>query len=399
MTRVRLAERAEDAEEAIGELRRSGLPLALDLESNGMFAYEARPCTAQVSDGERVLVVDLLAVPTSVLAPLAGDESAWKLVHDVGFDARLLAREGAPLVRVFDTAVAAQLLGVAATGLGSLAASELGVTLDKRLQKHDWSRRPLEDVHLDYLAADVAHLPALAARLRARVEETGIAAEVDEETRFRLAQAIRDVDEEGRTPPWARVRGALGLREDEAAVLRALVEVREARARADDRPAGRVVSSDALVALARAKPTSRREVERLLTGPRLPGLVGALVEAARRGVEAARLPEDEAHLLAAARARPSPEQVRRTKAREARLGAWRKARAEERGLCDQAVLPGHVLRALANLDPPTPEAVARVPGFGAFRAARDGEALLAVLTDAATPDAAADAPRAPEGGT
>ncbi|HEY6461110.1 MAG TPA: ribonuclease D, partial [Polyangiaceae bacterium] len=68
--------------------------LAVDLEASGMFTYRANICTVQLAWGaseQQIAVVDALAVPVEGLAPLLGGDGPVKIVHDVAFDARLLA--------------------------------------------------------------------------------------------------------------------------------------------------------------------------------------------------------------------------------------------------------------------------------------------------------------------
>ena len=80
--------------------------------------------------------------------------------------------------------------------------------------------------------------------------------------------------------------------------------------------------------------------------------------------------------------------VRARRAREQRLTKWRKEEAKKRSVDEQVVLPGHCLQGLADIDDPSLEAIARVPGIGAFRSARNGAALVEVLR--APPLAAAE---------
>jgi ribonuclease D len=68
--------------------------LSFDLESDGMFAYRARICAVQLASPDAVTVVDTLATPLAPLAALLGESGPVKLVHDVPFDARMLAEAG-----------------------------------------------------------------------------------------------------------------------------------------------------------------------------------------------------------------------------------------------------------------------------------------------------------------
>src|SRR5687767_15237356 len=130
--------------------------LALDTEADNMYHYKTRVCLLQfLVDGE-VFLVDVLA-PGLKLDPL------WKvlekkhlIMHGSDFDLRLLH----DLCRfsphsLFDTMLAAQLLGRARIGLASLLESHFGVALDKDGQKANWSKRPITPKLLDYAALDV----------------------------------------------------------------------------------------------------------------------------------------------------------------------------------------------------------------------------------------------------
>jgi len=112
--------------------------VAVDLEASGMFTYRAHICAVQLAwDAGRVAVVDTLAVSLRGLAGLLGAGGPVKIVHDVAFDARLLAEVEIQLGNVHDTALAARMLGRAATGLASLLESDLGVHIAKDMQRHD----------------------------------------------------------------------------------------------------------------------------------------------------------------------------------------------------------------------------------------------------------------------
>src|SRR5262249_36846037 len=143
---------------------------------------QARVCVVQLAWHEgvelRIALIDALAVPIALLQELFYAPAPVKLLHDVAFDARMLFGEGVRLRSVRDTLVAAQLCGCDALGLSSLLRSELGVSIDKSLQQNDWSRRPLSDDERRYLAADVAHLPALDEHLCERARRLGIAGEI-----------------------------------------------------------------------------------------------------------------------------------------------------------------------------------------------------------------------------
>lgn len=368
----------------LGDARR----IALDLESNGLFRYRASLCTLQlaIADGEDapIWVVDTIAIPAPLLAetigPVLGPGGPRKIIHDVSFDARILAESGIVIGNVLDTSLAARMLGRTATGLASLLAGELGVHVDKKLQHHDWTERPLRAAHLRYLADDVVHLEPLADKLWSEVEARGIAAEVEEETRYRIGQATAAARTPDPRPPWVRLKGIEKTPAEEQRILRRLAELRERKAHDLDVPPYKVIGPDVLFAIAKAKPSSLADLDRIkgaTSGGRARALSRAFLDAVREAA-AEEIPEEERAMLE--RPRLPPAVVKARRAREGRLSTWRKAEAKRRGVDEQVVLPGHVLQDLADLgDDADLDAIAAVPGIGEFRAARDGEALLRAL--------------------
>src|SRR5215471_14592865 len=187
--RVPVATRADEVARAAA--RFAGAPkVAFDLESNGLFAYKATICTVQLGAEGEVFVVDALVAPLEPLRDLLSDKGPLKVVHDVAFDARMLAERGIRLGNCHDTSIAARMLGRTSTGLATLLLGELGVAVDKTLQSHDWGKRPFDAAALTYLATDVLHLDALDDALWAAIDGAGISEEVHEETRYRLKTAI-----------------------------------------------------------------------------------------------------------------------------------------------------------------------------------------------------------------
>lgn len=383
---VRLLARPDELAAAVAALA-SADELPLDVESDGLHAYQPGLCVLQVAAcragvTEQVLAIDTLALIRAggdeALAPLRGllgPDGPSKIIHDLAFDARILAQHGLPLGRVRDTAVAARFLGIAATGLASLLSSRLGHTIDKGLQHHDWRRRPIEPAHLAYLGADVAHLGALAASLFGEAAEKDIVPEVEDETAYRLAGALAAGPD--LRPPWARIKGIGDLDAATLGALSVLADVREGAARDLDVPVHTVIGNDPLIAIARARTKEAVRKEAKGRGARIAGALIAALEAAPADVS----PDDRARWVA-----PPPKMPRdvieRRKRADSRLRAFRKAAARERGVDEQVVLPGHCLSELVDLAPTTVEGLAGVPGLGARRIARDGVSLLAALTPA-----------------
>jgi ribonuclease D len=356
--------------------------IAIDIESNGLFKYRASLCTLQIAvPGEAPLVVDTLAVSLTPLQHVLSAAGPRKIVHDIAFDARILAESGCVLGNVFDTSLSARMLGRQQAGLASLLQSELGVTVDKKLQHHDWTERPITAEQLQYLADDVAHLPALAAKLEAEVAEKGIRDELEEETRYRLGQAEASVLAGDPRPFYTRLKGIDKVPAEELPLLRRLADAREAEAKALDVPPYKVIGPDVLFAIAKARPRTMADLEKVknaLAGHRARAIAPKLLAAVAAGLADGAIPEADRAFLERPRLPAGIAKARR--AREHRLNAWRRAEAKKRGVDEQVVLPGHCLQDLADLnDGATLEDIAAIPGIGAFRVARDGAAIVDAL--------------------
>lgn len=361
--------------------------VALDIESNGLFKYRATLCAMQLAgtkstEAANVFIVDTFTTSLEPLSELLGPNGPRKIVHDVAFDARILAESGLILANVLDTSIAARMLGRTATGLASLLGAELGIELDKKLQHHDWTERPIRPNQLRYLANDVIHLEALADKLWAEVEARDIAAEIEEETRYRLSQSIAAAGSVDPRRPYLRLKGIDRAPATQLPILRRLADVREEKARKLDVPPHKVLGADVLFAIARARPRTMAELEGVCgatQGHRARSLAPQLLEAVHAGLADDGVPEAERAMLDKPRLPPAVAKARR--AREQRLTSWRKNEAKRRGVDEQVVLPGHCLNDLASLDDDASiDSIARVPGIGAFRVERLGETLRTVLT-------------------
>lgn len=361
--------------------------LAVDCESNAMHAHRARVCIVQLAaareDGpsDDVVLVDTLALGVGgPLAALLSADGPTKVFHDLGYDARILAAEGVTLGNAVDTSVHARLLGTPETGLASLLAKRFGLALDKRFQHHDWAERPVRDDARRYLEGDVSHLGALYAQLAREVAAAGIEDEVRCETDYGLRRALEDAaeGERARRPPFARIKGYRELRGAARAVAREVAAAREALAAERDVPIGRILPNALVLAVARARPRNRTELVAAI-GPMHANAPwsGRWLDASLRGLAARELSEED---LAWFANEPLPSDLAARRARAERLSAWRRAEASRRGVDLQVVLPGHCVEDLASRPPASIEDFAKVPGFGASRTARYGEALLPLLS-------------------
>jgi ribonuclease D len=365
----------EEIPQVVARIREEGR-FAFDLEANGMHAFTTRVCFVQIGTPTASYVIDTLAVAPATLTGLFAKEPPYAVVHDVAFDAQLLAAENVHIAHVHDTSVAAQMLGKTKLGLASLLASELGIQLDKAMQEADWGKRPISDAMRQYLDSDVEHLLTLHDLLWGEVEARGLTQHVLVETDYRIANAIALAGELQRTPRFLRVKGSSKLSPEDLTILREIVAVRDDWAKERDVPAGRVINDDTCLELVRHKPTSASAVGKLRGVPFDSRFRRAMADAIVRGQTTGAI-DPEAFGLTQPK-KPAPAEIARHKRADSLLSAWRKAQAIARGVDAQAVLPGHCLRDIAAANPSTVADLSSIPGLGAFRIADDGAAIIAV---------------------
>lgn len=230
--------------------------LALDTEGASFHRFVDRVYLLQLSTEHHEAVIDPLPIGNPMrLGALLEDRNVEVVLHDADYDLRLLHQDyGWRVTNLFDTRVAAQLLGLRAFGLAALLEQYFGVKLDKKHQRADWSMRPLPADMLDYAAQDTRHLLGLRDLLRRELEKKGRWHWAEEE--FRRAEGTRwDVEEPDMS--FLRLKGARDLTRRELARLRELVKWRDVIAAQLDRATFRVAGNEVLLDLARSAPTTR----------------------------------------------------------------------------------------------------------------------------------------------
>ena len=230
--------------------------LALDTEFMGEDTYAPRLEIIQVAIDDLIAIVDRRAVPgLNGFLELLTDPNILKIVHAGRQDLEIFSVEGGSISPVFDTQVAAAMVGYGTQiGYGQLVLQVVGVSLDKTETFTNWAQRPLTAEQLDYAHEDVRYLFALHAHLRDRLKALGRVEWAEEE--FQRLQAVSG--EEARAPQlrYQRIRGWEGLRPRARGVLRELAVWREHEAHKRDRPRGRVLRDDVLLEIARRGPTT-----------------------------------------------------------------------------------------------------------------------------------------------
>ncbi|MBI3179533.1 MAG: ribonuclease D, partial [Deltaproteobacteria bacterium] len=336
--------------------------LAVDTEADSFHHYKEKVCLIQMTAGGEDAILDPLRLTNiASLAPLFADADRIKIFHDAGYDLIGLRRDFGFEVRgIFDTMLAARLLGHQSFGLAAMLAARFGHETDKRLQRSDWARRPLSAEQLAYARFDTHFLPQLADHLHADLAAAGRLTWAHEEFARLPALAARTPGVR-RTDPdgfW-RLPGVKHLSPQGRGRLKALYMKREQLAEQIDRPPFKVLGDQVLLDLARDPPHSLRELT-----PR-PGLRHAGIERfGRQIIDALRsaTPVHDGPPPGVKRRRRSGRFVDPDlKARYEALRAARKAKAVELGIDPEVVLSNAVLEDLARTPPQHTDDLGRYP--------------------------------------
>lgn len=309
--------------------------VAVDTEADSLHCYFEKLCLIQISvPGEDYLVDPLANVDLSPLArALTGKEI---VLQGADFDLRLLRRSlGFVATRIFDTVIAARLLGIRSFSLAALVEKFFGVILVKGSQKANWARRPLPHHMAEYAMNDTHYLLPLAQKLEAGLRERGRLDWFRQSCERALEQASiqrsRDDDEAWRISG----SGKLGVRA--CAILRELWNWRDKEAQAVDRPSFHILQNHLLIRAAEDFAAGEVPDYRHFS----PRRRQTFREAAERGLQ---LPESEWPVRPKRRGtRPTREMERAAE----ELRRRRDAVADQHGLEPSLIAPRGALDALA----------------------------------------------------
>ncbi len=263
--------------------------VGIDTEADSLHAYPEKLCLIQVSlPGSNVLVDPLAGLDLSPALEILRKHEL--ILHGGDYDLRML-RKDLDFVpgSLFDTMLAARLLGVREFGLTNLVNRFLGVTLEKGPQKANWARRPLTPRMEEYALNDTAHLKPLSDLLRGQLVEKG-------RLEWHREACRRLIEDNSHVPPpdpdlvW-RIKGSRHLPPRGLAVLRELWRWREAEAIAANRPPYFILSSEVVIGIAAASLDPGRDLEPLIPKHLTPRRRRGVIEAVIQGRKAQPLPQ------------------------------------------------------------------------------------------------------------
>ena len=348
--------------------------IAVDTESNSLYAYQEQVCLIQFSVPSTDYLVDTLGdVDVSPLKEVFASPDVEKVFHAAEYDIMCLRRDfGWTFDKLFDTMWAARVLGWPHSGLGNILQERFGVRLDKRWQRHDWGRRPLSAEALAYARLDTHYLLPLRDQMLSELREKG---RLQEAREFfgKVAQAEPNFKPFDPDNDLWRVKGVWDLDPEARAVVRELLIWRDAEARHHNRPAFKIVNDQTIVALARARPQSLEHMRGIngLKSYHQRRYGRKILKAIARGAGAS------APQTPPRPPRPPEEVLERYEA----LRKWRKMAAVRRGVDPDVIVSNATLWTLAQNAPRSPSQLADLGVLGPWKQKTHGEALLAVVRE------------------
>ncbi len=360
---------------------------ALDTESNSLYSYHGNVCLIQISCHSindhtgAPEIADFLIDPLRLdsldtLGELCADPDYEVVMHAADNDMLTLYRgHGFHFGRIFDTQLAARILGWKQVGLAALLEKHFGIVSNKRMQRTDWGKRPLTPEQITYAQMDTHYLLQLREILVTELKAAG---------RWEEAQdafaALAASDPSVRLPEertlW-QMRAVRDVPREQHGIIESLWRWREDEARSADRPPFKVVNDSVLVDLAKRQPQTRAELEGIpgLSHLQIRRYGAALLQAVQDGLAhpLPPLPNGDSrieHLL------DKPGLMRYDALRR-----WRTETARTRAVDVDIVLPNSILFTIAQQNPTSLQELSTISELTPWKLTAYGQQILHVIAE------------------
>ena len=314
--------------------------IAVDTESNSLYAYHEKVCLIQFSINQTDYLVDPLSgIDVSPLGKVFIDPGIVKIFHAAEYDIICMRRDfGFEFTHIFDTMQAARILGFPKLGLSSLLEEYFSVTVDKRFQKADWGKRPLPSAMANYARLDTHFLIPLRDQLLSALEKAN-ALKIAQEDFQRIALSSNTPNDK---PLYTAVRGYHKLSPQQLAILTELCAYREHIAQQANLPPFKILSSAVLLEVAQHAPSNDKQLSAL------PELPEKLLHRHSRGLlEAVKQGSSNPPIFLDHKSKPSDIYIDRLE----RLKKWRIQVAREKSVESDVILPREIMEEIAKKNP------------------------------------------------
>ena len=223
--------------------------VALDTEADSLHHYFEKVCLIQLTFNKEHFIVDpLVNLDLSEFLEVL----SWKslIFHGADYDLRMMKNSVGfrPQNGIFDTMLAAQLLGFEQLGLLAIVQHYYGVELSKSGQKSDWAKRPLKPEQLTYAIDDTRFLIPLSEKLTQELQNLG-REEWHQESCQNLVKITDHINHKNPDESW-RIRGWGSLDKKALVFLREIWKWRDEEAKKGDIPPFKILNNHYLFALA-----------------------------------------------------------------------------------------------------------------------------------------------------
>lgn len=231
--------------------------IAIDIEcENNLHHYGSYISIIQISTKEKNWVVDVLTLKEiQLLLDIFKDTNITKIFHDVSFDFRILNHQFKTIPKnVYDTQIAALLIGESAVGLGSLLEKFFSVKKESKFQMADWTKRPINPEMMAYAVKDTAYLIDLKDELDKKIKKLNRVEWLKEEL-----EHLQTKEYEYRELLFDDMKGISKLNLKEKLFAKKIYDLRDTLAKKTDKPPHRMISNKKLMSLAQEPPQTREE--------------------------------------------------------------------------------------------------------------------------------------------
>ena len=344
--------------------------LAVDTEANSLYAYREQVCLIQISTPEMDYIIDPLSIDDiSGLGSVFSDPKIEKVFHASEYDILILHDEFQfEFNNLFDTMLAAQILGRTKLGLDALMEEFFGIIINKKYQRANWGKRPIDDDMLRYAQMDTHYLIRIRQFLVDELDKSGLSP-IAHEDFYRACQAYKHIRENNQEA-WWKLNGSKKLPPEKAAVLKELYLFRESIAQKRNLPVFKVLSSQSLMQLAEKCPVNTKELSKLEISSKksIQRYADDLVDIIKEGLKSEpifpprRVRLDNSYLT-----------------REKVLRDWRKKIAKKMNVNSAVILPREILYAIVESNPDTKKQLEELPHDVPWRLERFGDDILSLL--------------------
>jgi ribonuclease D len=347
--------------------------IAVDSESNSLYVYYEKVCLLQLSSENAHFILDPLALgqKMDLLAPVFSSPDIQKVFHAAEYDIMCLKRDfGFEFANLFDTMIAARILGKKEIGLSQLLESELGIHVDKKFQKADWGMRPLPKDMLEYAIHDTCYLIQLRDCLQAQLIEKGFMELATED--FNRMTKIPAGANHGDCANWWQIAGnQKKLTEKQTEILYHLCQWREENAIKRDLPPFKILSNNKMLEISMLETTTKEELAQLFPARSvfIKRYAESLMNAIHKDDNGKPIPQPQKHRC--------PSQAYLT--RWDQLKSWRREYGAKVGVGSDVILPKDIMESIVAANPRSLQELELLMAEVPWRFNRFGEQILKTL--------------------